>query len=423
MLQQGNYVADVAYFIGEDVPKMTGICDPALPQGYSFDYINSEVIQNRMTVKDGKLVLPDGMSYRILVLPKLNTMRPGCLKKIVEMVRQGAVVLGPAPNYSPSLQDYPSGDQQIQQLAKELWGEVDGVNVKYAKIGQGMILSGMEMQEALDFIKVPADCKFDNADPALFLHRKLADGDIYFITNQSDSTITINPEFRISGRAPELWDATTGNIRDLPAYKVDGAATTVPLKLEAFESTFVLFRKKGGNPIETKVTTNFPEPDMLLELKGPWTVTFDKTKRGPANPVVFTSLQDWTVSGNDSIKYYSGSATYKTFFSLERSGLNGKLYVDLGLVKAMAKVRLNGKDVGGVWTAPWKVNISPAAKAGENVLEVEVVNTWVNRLIGDSKLPEAERKTSCPVNPFKPESPLDPSGLMGPVKIIRINEN
>jgi len=421
MLQQGNYIADVAYFIGEDVPKMTGICDPSLPQGYSFDYINGEVIRDRVTVQDGKLVLPDGMSYRILVLPKMKTMRPELLKKITELVRQGAVVLGPAPNCSPSLQDYPACDQQVQQLASELWGKVDGVQVKSAKVGKGMIISGMEMQKALNLIKVVPDCKLDTADHALFIHRKTTEGDHYFITNQSDKVLTINPEFRVSGKSPEFWEPTTGNTRDLPAYTIKGETTTVPLKLEAFESAFVIFRKKSGTPTETTTAANFPEPQILSELAGPWTVTFDFAKRGPVKPVIFTTLQDWTTSSNDSIKYYSGTAFYKTTFTLDQVDPKSKLFVDLGEVKVMAKVKLNGKDVGGVWTAPWQADISSAAKAGENVLEVEVVNTWVNRLAGDSKLPVAERKTWCTVNPFKPESPLDPSGLIGPVKIMSVN--
>ena len=249
MLQQGNYVADVAYFIGEDAPKMTGICEPTLPQGYSFDYINGEVIHNRVSVKDGKLVLPDGMSYRMLVLPNLETMRPELLKKIAELVQQGAVVLGPAPKRSPSMKGYPAADQQVRKLANELWGVVDGIKVKSARVGKGMILSGMEMQEALDLIGVVPDCKFGKEDPALFIHRKLADGEIYFLSNQSDKTITINPEFRITGKSPELWNSVSGNCRKLPAFRQNTQTTTVPLKLEAFESQFIIFRKRAEKAV------------------------------------------------------------------------------------------------------------------------------------------------------------------------------
>jgi hypothetical protein len=423
MLQQGNYVADVAYFIGEDVPKMTGICNPSLPPGYSFDYINSEVIRERVTVRDGKLVLPDGMSYRILVLPELETMRPELLNKITELVKSGAVVLGPAPVRSPSLQNYPASDLQVQKLASGLWGKVDGIKVKSAKVGKGMILSGMQLQEALDLINAVPDCKFYKTDKALFIHRKMTDGDIYFISNQSENVITINPELRVSGKSPELWDPTTGNTRDLPGYIIKGETTIVPLKLEAFESAFLVFHKKSGKAEEAVVAVNFPEPKLISELNGPWTVTFDSASRGPVKPVIFNTLQDWITVRNDSIKYYSGTANYKTTFTLDQVDQKKKLVVDLGCVKSMAKVKLNGKFVGGVWTAPWKADISTAVKEGENSLEVEVVNTWMNRLIGDSKLPLTERKTWCMVNPFKPENPLDSSGLLGPVKIISVGNS
>ncbi|MCE5346051.1 MAG: glycoside hydrolase family 2 [Bacteroidales bacterium] len=420
MLQQGNYVADVAYFIGEDAPKMTGICDPALPRGYSFDYINAEVIHNRVSVKDGKIVLPDGMSYRMLVLPKLETMRPGLLKKIKELVEQGAVVLGPAPKCSPSLQNYPEADKQIRQMASGLWGNVDGVTVKSARIGKGMILSGMEMQKALDLISVIPDCRLAEEDPALFIHRKIADGDLYFISNQSDKVIAIDPVFRVKGRRPELWDATTGTIRDLPAYTFGGEATSVPLKLEAYESAFIIFRNKSGKSGETTLSANFPEPQTVAELTAPWIVTFAREGRGPAKPVIFETLQDWSASNNDSIKYYSGTAFYKTTFTLYQINEKNKLFANLGSVKSMAKVKLNGKELGGIWTAPWTIDISSAVKSGENTLEVEVVNTWVNRLTGDSKLDKEKRGTWCTVNPFSPGNPLQSSGLMGPVKIQKV---
>jgi len=420
MLQQGNYVADVAYFIGEDVPKMTGICEPKLPKGYSFDYINSEIIMNRAYVRDGKIILPDGMFYRILVLPVLETMRPELLNKIKELVQDGAVVLGPAPRYSPSLQNYPACDQQVQKLASELWGTTDGKEIKSARFGSGMILTGMTLEEVFDLIKVIPDCKFPYDDPLLFIHRKIKDGDIYFITNQSDKTITVNPEFRVSGKSPELWDPSTGNIRPLHAFEMKPESTSVPLKLEAYESAFIFFRKTNRKPQGGKGELNFPEPVVIKELQGPWTVSFEPGKRGPVKPVVFTTLHDWSTDNNDSIKYYSGSAIYKASFTLNLSDREKRLFIDLGSVKVMAKVKLNGKYVGGVWTAPWRIEISDAVREGENALEVEVVSTWVNRLIGDSVLPAEERGTWCNIDHFGPQNRLDPSGLTGQVKIVEL---
>jgi hypothetical protein len=418
MLQQGKYVADVAYFIGEDVPKMTGICDPPLPKGYSFDYINGEVILNRLEVKNGRLTLPDGMSYRILVLPKLETMRPELLKKISDLVKQGAVILGPAPVRSPSLQDYPVCDVQVKETASELWGDIDGAKVKSNKVGKGWILFGMTMQEALEFIKAAPDCRLNPSDPALFIHRTLSDGDIYFLSNQANSTISINPDFRVSGKKPELWDPVSGTMRNLPAYKQKGELTTVPVKLEPFESAFIVFRQKSGRNSGADLKANYPEPDILSVLTGPWVVTFNKETRGPEKPVIFENLQDWTESLNDSIKYYSGTAFYKTTFTLKETDPTDKIFIDLGNVKNMAKIKVNGQYAGGVWTAPWRVEATTFLKKGENILEVEVVNTWVNRLVGDSRLPVSERKTWALVNNFRPDTRTDPAGLIGPVRIL-----
>ena len=417
MLQQGTYVADVAYFIGEDVPKMTGICDPALPKGYSFDYINAEVIMNRLSIKNGKLTLPDGLSYSILVLPKIETMRPELLTKIKKLVLQGAVILGPKPKYSPSLQAYPKADLQLNKMADELWGKVDGVNVKSAKVGKGMILSGMEMQEALNLVGVMPDCKFAKEDSTLFIHRIVAEGEVYFISNQTNKTISIDPEFRITGKSPELWNSVDAAMRDLPAFKQTQNTTIVPLKLEAYESQFVIFRKNATNSTNSELSANFPDSQTLVDLNQNWTVSFDLAKRGPRNSVSFKTLTDWTLSANDSIKYYSGTAIYRKSFDLNALCDGKKIFLNLGLLTSMAKVKLNGKDVGGVWTAPWRLDITSALKTGKNELEISVVNNWMNRLIGDLKIPVSERPTWTPIIPYTVESPLQSSGLFGPVSI------
>ena len=348
-------------------------------------------------------------------------MRPELLKKIKELIEQGAVVLGPKPNYSPSMQGFPKADSELRKMAAELWGNVDGVKVKSAKVGKGMILSGMEMQEALDLIGVVPDCKFAKEDPALFIHRTVAEGEIYFVSNQSDKTITINPEFRITGKSPELWQGTDGTSRSLAAFKQNSKSTVVPLKLEAYESQFIVFRKPAVKNNGFDLAANFPESKKLVDLDGAWSVTFDPSKRGPAKPVVFKSLSDWTLSGNDSIKYFSGIAVYKTSVSILQVPAGKKILLNLGQVTAMAKVKVNGKEVGGVWTAPWQVDISAVVIQGINQVEISVVNNWMNRLIGDQKLPVDQRPTWSPVIPYNTESPLQPSGLFGPVKILSTN--
>ena len=420
MLQQGLNVADVAYFIGEDAPKMTGTIDPELPVGYQFDYMNAEVIEKYMTVKNGLITLPHGTQYRILVLPKLETMRPELLAKIKQLVNEGAVVMGPAPKLSPSLQNQPKADQLVKTLASGLWGKVDGVKVKSAKFGKGTILSGMTMEEAFAQINCVPDCKLPDDRTIHYGHRTLGNSEIYFVSNQTGENKLVNPEFRVNGMLPELWEATTGSIRKLPTYRQTGEITTVPLKLAPYESVFVVFREKTGSTVVTGVDANYPEPSLLADLKGPWTVTFDASRRGPEQPVVFETLQDWTTSADEQIKYYSGTAFYNTTFNLAKLPKDKKVIINLGSFTAMAKVIVNGTYAGGLWTAPYLLDITTFVRTGVNELKIEVVNTWINRLIGDTKLPVDQRKTWCPVNTLKPDSPLQPSGLFGPVTISAI---
>lgn len=421
MLQQGTYVADVAYFIGEDAPKMTGVCDPALPKGYSFDYINAEVLMTRAKVKDGYIVLPDGMKYKVLVLPRQETMRPELLKKISQLVNDGAVVLGPAPTRSPSYENYPAADNEVKQLAASLWKGVDGINTRYAKTGKGMITSGMEMQELFDMLKIIPDFRTGQDDPVLFIHRTQKDGDMYFLSNQSGQTISINPEFRIEGKIPELWDPLTATVRKLKAYTVKDGKTILPLKLEPTESAFIVFREPSKESPGGDVNINYPAPEPVQPVVSPWTVTFDSKMRGPVKPVVMNTLQDWTLSDNDSIKYYSGTAVYKNNVTLANIAKDKSYYLDLGKTMVMAKVSVNGKYAGGVWTAPWRVEISNYINEGENSIEISVVNNWVNRLTGDSMLPEDQRQTWCPVNPYNKDSGLQSSGLLGPVSVYTIS--
>ena len=422
MLQQGLNIADVAYFIGEDAPKMTGIAEPGLPVGYQFDYMNAEVIEKYMTVKDGLITLPHGTKYRILVLPKLETMRPEVLAKIRQLVNDGAVVLGPAPKRSPSLQNQPAADQQLQQMVSDLWGDVDGKSVKSRKVGKGMIINGLDMKQAFALIGCTPDCILPEDRSIHYGHRTLTDCEIYFVTNQTADTKLVTPEFHVKGKQPELWEAATGNIRNLKGYDQKDNSTAVPLKLAPYESVFVVFRLPAGKSSFTGVVANYPEPKELVDIKGPWSVNFCTTQRGPEKPVLFETLTDWTTSTDDRIKFYSGTAFYTGKFKLDKLPADEKVIIDLGVFTAMAKVTVNGSYVGGLWTAPFQLNIGQFVKEGENELKIEIVNTWVNRLIGDSKLPVTQRSTWCPVNIYKADSPLQPSGLLGPVKILSVRD-
>lgn len=418
LLQQGKPVNDIAYYIGEDAPKMTGVREPELPSGYSYDYINAEVIINRLNVVDGKLVLPDGMSYRILVLPPLKTMRLEVLKKIVQLVKEGATVLGPKPFASPSLSGYPRADSDVKKLADVLWGKITG-NQTIRTYGKGHILSGVKLEVALKLLNLSPDLLISNSG-VLYTHRKTIDStEIYFLTNQTDKVLQFAPAFRVTNKQPELWNPVSGSSRNLPEFYMGKEnSTIVPIKLEPLESAFILFSKKTITPIKNKITNvNFPPLKELVKINTPWQVRFDTSSGGPVHPVEFKKLLDWSLSSDDKIKNYSGTAIYTNSLDIGSTKEGTNLLLNIGQVGVMANIKINGQFVGNVWTAPWTIDVTGKLHAGLNTIEIEVVNTWVNRLIGDSKIKESERRTWTTVNSYTPTSDYEKSGLLGPVSL------
>ena len=633
LLQQGLFVADVCFLKPEASPQVfrpprsVTRGNPPERLGYNFDGLNPEALLTRMAVKDGLLVLPDGMSYRVLVLPETQRMTPTLLRKIKQLVEAGATVVGPRPLKSPSLSGYPQCDEEIKKLADELWGvgsprdevQRSGVSAerrtldkfdlgalprrRYAEhsFGKGRVvwlpapvaalapetanpleqakwiwqregnpaasapvgkrffrrsfvsdgqvasarvymtadnafalwvngrpagmgdnfhvnyeldvapflkpgtnvlavaadnggdapnpagligtlviksqnghqieiptdkqwestrtaLSGWTSNTALagpwaaamelgpsgmapwgtiskpaleaemfcDFevvsgllgqMGVPPD--FESDGPLRYIHRRADDTDIYFVANRDERLVDARCTFRVVGKVPELWDPLTGEMRDLPEFSAQDRRTTVPMRFEPAQSFFVVFRKPSSG---AKVADrNFPEANQLAELAGPWEVSFDPKWGGPEK-AMFQILEDWTKRPEDGIKFYSGTAVYRKTFDLPAAGSGSqsemrKSYLDLGVVKNLAQVRLNGRDLGTVWCAPWRVEITGAVKASDNRLEIAVVNLWPNRLIGDQSLPPDKRLTWTTWNPFKKDTPLLESGLRGPVTI------
>lgn len=415
MLQQGLNIADVAYFIGEDAPKMTGTTQPALPKGYQFDYINAEVIERDLYVKDGLLTLPHGTQYRMLVLPELKTMRPELLEKIASLLNDGAIILGPAPERSPSGKDYGKADQQVKDLADSLWKGLDGKQTQAVQRGKGWLLYGMNMQEALEKIGCVPDCQIPETSPVLYAHRQAEGKDIYFLSNQSDQEIEVTPEFRIKGKQPEWWDATTGKIRRLPAFQFTESGTQVPLRLAPFESAFIVFRQTG-KASEEGIDANCPRPETWMALDKDWNVTFKDSIRGPKQAQSFDQLIDISTHPDESIRYYSGTIVYDKQISIDQLPA-GNIYLNLQDIGVTAKVTVNGQYAGGVWTPPYRLDISEWLHKGENQISVEVTTTWQNRLIGDSRLPEQERTTWTACNGWSEKDPLQKSGLIGPVTL------
>ena len=393
MLQQGRYVADVAYFIGEDAPKMTGVCDPQLPKGYSFDYINADVLRNHARVRDGKLVLDSGMEYRVLVLPRQETMRPEMAECLRRFVEEGLTLVGPRPVTSPSMQHgIWEADERVKKAAEVIWnGRAKGLAYP----------DGTALETIMDDMGLAPDFRYDGEGQVAFIHRTLGrDGEIYFVANQEEVPVELIPSFRVNPNLKaQLWDPLTGT-----ACAWDGKKLT----LEALQSMFVIFRKDAPAPSSPSGQSG------ESAIEGPWTVEFAASAGNPSFTRTLTHLEDWSQSEDPELKYYSGHATYKTSFSLSPAS---RVELDLGEVMVVASVKVNGKPAGGVWTYPYRLDISRLVKEGENTLEVTVYNNWRNRLIGDERLPRDQRGTWTNIQPWTAEDTLQPSGLLGPVKI------
>ena len=354
MLQRGISVADAAYFIGEDAPKMTGARRPELPAGYDFDYINAEVIEQRLQVEDGRFVLPDGVSYRILVLPPSATMRPELLAKLKELVEAGGAVFGPAPERSPSMENYPACDAEVKRLAGELWGG-------------GHILTGDSLDGAFTKLQLAPDviCPED----ILWKHRRDGDTEIYFLSNQRDAVRTETISFRVDGKAPELWWPETGRVDREPPFTTEDGRVAVPVEFDIHTSVFVVFRETTD--VQERKAPERKTPVVHAELDGPWTVTF------PFGKETFPQLTSWTEHDKEDIKYFSGEGVYHATFPAPEAREGVVLH--LGEVNDIAAVRVNGQDMGTLWMYPYQVDISAALKDGENSLENTVVNPWTKR--------------------------------------------
>lgn len=419
MLRQGNFIADVAYFIGEDTPKMDGIQDPKLPKGYQFDYINAEVLIKDAYVKDGRLTLPHGISYRILVLPKLKTMRPALIDKLEKLIADGAIVVGPAPDRSPSLENQPYSDQHVKNLSSKIWNKVDGINVKSSRYGKGFIYNGVELNEVMSDIDCVEDCKIDQNLPISYAHLHEKGNDIYFIANQGNEQITTEIVFRVKDMQPELWNPVTGKNRLLPAFQQKEKTTIVPVMMDRGESFFIVFRKPG-KPVASSVEANFPVPTLLYSVTAPWKIHFESKIKQP-EPIKSNQLINLSDSPDEKIKYFSGKATYSTTIQGINSTKGETILLNLGNVNAMAKVKVNGQYAGGTWTYPYKVDVTKQIRKGKNQIEIEVVNTWVNRIIGDMNLPENKRNINILFNPYQANSHLPESGLIGPVTLEKVS--
>jgi hypothetical protein len=477
LLRQGLPVADVCFLVAEGAPHVfrpppvAVRGNPPDRLGYNFDGCAPDVFTRRASVRDGKIVMPDGMTYMVLVLPERESMTPGLAKKVKDLIEGGATVIGPPPRKSPSLAGYPYCDAEVEAMAKEVWGNCDGVAVMEHQFGKGRVVwvkpkPGSQattpepeqygdfniVMRALQGMGISPD--FESSAPLRYTHRRLEDTEMYFIANPFDSALVVECRFRVKGKAAEIWDAVDGTMCDLSnLHEMDGR-TSATIHFEPHQSFFVVFSSPSrAGKIGKEAPAGLKEVAALL---GPWQVSFDPEWGGPGK-VTFTALDDWSTRNEDGIKYYSGIATYRKEIVLSRellsAGIKGspkkrELWLDLGSVKNLARVRINGREAGMLWCFPWRIAIGDAVKPGENVIEIEVANLWPNRLIGDAQLAEdaeygkdgnllrwpAWLKDGSPRPPtgryafatwshFKKDSPLLPSGLLGPVKLLARGES
>jgi hypothetical protein len=495
MLQQGLYVADVLYYYGDDVPNFVFLKEdlPELNFGYDWDKCSKEVILNRASVKDGKIVLPDGMSYRVMMLAPEKAIDLNVLRKLEQLVKDGMTLIGPRPAETTGLTGFPKGDQELKAIANKLWGQMDGKSVTENNYGKGRVVWGQDVNRVLEGMGVQPDLQFKGTHPKTaldYIHRTTNDQEIYFVSNRFSQMayndfeyryLTTLPDrweqvecsFRITGKVPELWDPITGEIKEIVAYREENGRTIIPLLFGPEGSKYIVFRtgnqkthiteiRKDGQSIFPEfslATKDYPRIDFQrngdsvtaeineagiyslvwsdgrkeelkvekagqqIELTGSWDINFYDDHASGAR---VNELKSWTNFELPQIKCYSGKALYKKAFELSPEDLkDNRIIIDLGNVKEMASVKINGQQLQVIWNAPFRFDLTPYLKAGTNELKVEVVNMWVNRLIGDGKLPESERTTRTNINKFDaPDADkyLRVSGLIGPVKILKIKE-
>lgn len=423
LLQQGQFAADVAYWFGEGAPLGVDEMTLALPNGYDYDLCSSEIVM-QLNVRDGRLVGPSGTSYRYLLLPDADRMTLPLARKVRELVENGARVIGGKQLKGvPGLTDYPQCDTEVVKL--------------------NPLISGKTLAEAFAQDRLQPDFE---GEGLRYIHRRVGDADIYFVSHQENRTLDTTCSFRVAGKRPELWDPETGAIHELPEFSERGGRTSVPLRFEPMQSWFVVFRDSSRLAPRDAAAKNFLSRSERTTLSGPWQVTFDSKWGGPDKPVTFDKLEDWSKHTDAAIRYYSGTAVYRTSFKSEIRNQKSKTLLNLGSVEVMARVRLNGKDCGIAWKPPYRVDITDAVRTGSNDLEISVVNLWINRMIGDEQLsldanwkdfetllewPDwfktgsprpSGRYTFSSCRHYQKDSPLVPSGLLGPVTITTSQE-
>jgi len=430
LTQNGEFVADILYYYGDHVPNVFPYkhSDPAgaMP-GFDYD-VTDETIFLELKINNGRIVVPGGLEYEVLVLPDHRVLSYAVIKKLEELLQQGAQVIGYKPERLVSLTGGEAAQKEFHEIADKIWGE-DPSESGQVKYGKGTVSWGVSAREYLLSKGLPADFNIignDNKTDYDYIHYMIGESDIYFVSNQTTERQKITCEFRIEGKLPELWDALNGEISEARAFTQKDGLTVMPLTLEPYGSVFVVFSKKIEKDEQGEVNRNYPDYKVVQNIEGEWEVNFDPAWGGPAS-VVFPELTDWTEHEDEGVKYYSGKAVYKKSFNVDFELQKGKEYfLQLENVQdaGIASVRINGKEKGVLWTKPFRTEMTRELQKGKNDLEIKVVNSWYNRVAGDQMHPDKKQFTNTNIvlkhdyrgRPLE-VIPLEPAGLLGPVTI------
>lgn len=408
LLQQGKYVADVLYYYGED-NNITNIFNqgkfPMMPEGYSFDFTNAEALINDINPSNGSLTTKTGMRYRVLVLnnsASVKNMSLPVLRKIDEIARAGVLICGARPETDASLSD---DKAEFNRLVDDIWNS-----------GRANVSTSTDVASLLRAKGIGADFSYDKSttDPLRFVHRHVSNGDIYWVNKPSDNTCTASATFRVSGKRPEIWHPETG-LREAASYEMGDGSTTVTIPMVQNDAVFVVFTDDTAD----RSYTVAPKTDTdIATVKGPWSVSF-VSKAVTPQPTTMQALASLSSSSDRDIKYFSGTASYANTVKLSKSQLKaGRIILDLGKVCNLAEVIVNGRILGTVWKALFRVDITDAVKAGKNSIVIKVTDSWANRLIGDQQPDTMNKSTYTSFNFYNAKSPLNDAGLVGPVKLL-----
>lgn len=481
LLQVGKPVTDIAVFTGEEIPRRSILPDQlvtTLPgifgkttvneekkrllnvgepiqesppgvfhsanimnpedwvnplNGYAFDSYNRDALLHFSKVNNGDIELKGGAKYKLLVIPGDRKMSPNAgwmsvevARKLKEMVEDGATLLvDKKPHSSLSLYNRKAADEEIIEIVNSIWNHKKE-NRKFGftswKVGKGRVVQTPFEAKSFEGLGVEkdlivTDSSGKHADGIAWTHRAVPKIDIYFVSNQQNRERELDLSLRVDGREPELWDAVTGETMTAKTWQFKNGRTMLPVKLTANGSVFIVM-KKATKKQSSNNGKNWIETKRVQKIEGPWTLSFDAKLGGPAKPVLFKTLTDWSKQADYSIRYYSGTASYANTFFWDTSKIkNKRIWINLGKVANMAEVIVNGVNCGVAWTDPFRVDITKALHQGKNELTIEVVNTWRNRLMGDHHLPQAERITHTNAPYRMSGRPLLEAGLMGPVDI------